>query len=344
MGAEGQAGPSRIRRWMAAGASGLLSLVFVAMVAALVAAVGLAWAYNVHVLTEPGSHLERKHIRSIIAQESPVYYRDGETRVGVFFDAEHRRYVGWEELPEAYVVALVAAEDDAYWRHFGINIRGLVRAIRDNALAGRVVAGGSTLTQQTAKNLYYRPDRSVRSKLVELLNALRLEAHYDKREIFTFYANQFHVTGNGRGLGIAARHFFDKDVDELSLVESAFLAGLVKAPAHYDPFLGDADRRAAAVERPTTAPAMCSAAWSASRPRPWPASSPGATARRACEPAGRGAHPAVRRLHPSLQARHLPLRLLVGARRGRTPPGRAPLRHRAGSAPGSLIPPRPASW
>ena len=85
-----------------------------------------------------------------------------------------------------------------------------------NLKARRVGAGGSTLTQQTAKNLYYRPDRSIRSKLVELVSALRLEAHHDKEAILEFYANQFHVSANGRGLGIAARYFFDKDVEDLT--------------------------------------------------------------------------------------------------------------------------------
>ncbi|MBT3222208.1 MAG: hypothetical protein HN348_24305, partial [Proteobacteria bacterium] len=218
----------------------------VALVAGLVA---FAWLYDRHVVRNPGSHLERDNVRSIIAQESPVYFRDGTTRVGVFFEDEHRQFVTFDELPQPYVMGIVAAEDGAFWSHWGLNPKHIVRAMRDNFIAGRVVAGGSTLTQQTAKNLYYRPDRSLRSKWVELVNALRLEAHFDKEEILTFYVNQFHVSGNGRGLGIAARHFFDKEVEELEVVEAVFLAGLVKAPSHYDPFLGDQERRMRAVER-----------------------------------------------------------------------------------------------
>ncbi len=216
-------------------------------VAALLACSSGCFVYDRHIVDEPGAHLDRDAIRAIIAQESPVFYRDGQTRIGVFFEAEHRQYVPWEDLPGAYVASLVAAEDGRFWFHPGLNARGIARAMRDNLLAGRVVAGGSTLTQQTAKNLYYRPDRSLRSKGLEFLNAMRLEARYSKEEILEFYANQFHVTGNGRGIGIAARHFFDKDVSELDLVECAFIAGLVKAPARYDPFIGDAERRAGAV-------------------------------------------------------------------------------------------------
>ncbi|MCO4746537.1 MAG: transglycosylase domain-containing protein [Proteobacteria bacterium] len=219
------------------------------VVASLVGAVAGGVLYKRHVLDEPGAHLDRQHIRSIIAQESPVYYRDGETRIGVFFSDEHRQYVPFDELPAEYVVAIVAAEDGAFWSHQGVNPKGIARAMVDNVKAGGLVAGGSTLTQQTAKNLYYRPDRTLRSKGIELVNALRLEAHFDKSEILTFYANQFHVSGNGRGLGIAARYFFDADVSELSLAQSAYLAGLVKGPSNYDPFLGDEDRRTRAHQR-----------------------------------------------------------------------------------------------
>ncbi|MFO0003623.1 MAG: biosynthetic peptidoglycan transglycosylase, partial [bacterium] len=116
-----------------------------------------------------------------------------------------------------------------------MSFKHIVRAAVQNARAGRVVAGGSTLTQQTAKNLFYRPDRSLRSKAQELVDALRLEAHFSKEDILEFYANQFHVSANGRGLGIAARYFFDKRVDELTLKECAFIAGMVKAPSRYNP-------------------------------------------------------------------------------------------------------------
>jgi membrane peptidoglycan carboxypeptidase len=220
--------------------------------AGLVGLVAAGLMYRQYVIVDPGPHIDAAHIRTIIAQESPVYYRDGITRIGVFFEDEHRHFVSFEELPPAWTMAIVAAEDGSFWSHYGIAPKHIARAMKDNILAGGVVAGGSTLSQQTAKNLYYRPDRSLKSKGTELLNALRLEAHYDKRQILTWYANQFHVSGNGRGLGIGARYFFDKDVSELDVEEAAFLAGLVKAPSRYDPFLGDSERRAGAIEKAHT--------------------------------------------------------------------------------------------
>jgi membrane peptidoglycan carboxypeptidase len=99
-----------------------------------------------------------------------------------------------------------------------------------------VVQGGSTITQQTAKNVFKRERRSYRAKLKELFQALLLERKYTKEEILELYANQFFVSGFGRGLQIAARYFFDKDARDLDLVESAFIAGMVKAPNRYNPF------------------------------------------------------------------------------------------------------------
>ena len=213
----------------------------------LLAAVGLGtawWSYDYYVVQNPGHHIDRSHILSIIAQESPVYYSDQQTRIGVFFENEHREYVPYAEIPLAYQAAIVAAEDGGFWSHPGVSPKHILRAAWSNLQAGRVVSGGSTLSQQTAKNLYYRPDRSLRSKGVELVDALRLEHWHSKEQILEYYANQFHVSGNGRGLGIAARYFFNcEDVADLTLLQNAFLAGLVKSPSFYDPFLGSEERQ-----------------------------------------------------------------------------------------------------
>lgn len=228
------------RRSLAQAGCGCMGMASAAGVLGLIAC---GYLYRQYVIVDPGPHLDPVHIRSIIAQESPVYYRDGVTRLGVFFEDEHRQYVATQDLPLAWQMGIVAAEDGSYWTHPGIAAKHLIRAMRDNITSGTLVAGGSTLSQQTAKNLYYRPDRSLKSKGVELVNTLRLEAHFDKHAILTFYANQFHVSGNGRGLGIAARYFFDKTPAELDVEEAAFISGLVKAPSRYDPFLGDTARR-----------------------------------------------------------------------------------------------------
>ena len=189
------------------------------------------------VVVEPGDDIRPENIRKIFGKESEVYYSDGVTKLGVFFDTAHRRYVTFEEIPKTFVNALVASEDERFFQHVGFDPVGIIRAIVRNIQAGKVVQGGSTLTQQTAKNLFKRTDRSLEAKLKELLFALRLEYHYSKEQIFEFYANQFYVSGNGHGFGVAARYYFDKTPQELTLLESAFIAGSVKRPNYYNPFI-----------------------------------------------------------------------------------------------------------
>ncbi len=212
-----------------------LFLLFIAICLIMAAAV-LGRVYWL-VVVEPGDEIKIENIHQILGKESHVYYSDGKTRLGVFFDTAHRQYVGYGDIPKNFVNAVVAAEDNRFFSHFGFDVLGIIRAMMKNIQAGRIVQGGSTLTQQTAKNLFKRADRSIEAKLKELLFALRLEYYYPKEKIFEFYANQFYVSGNGHGLGVAARYYFDKTPSELSLVECAFIAGSVKRPNYYNPFI-----------------------------------------------------------------------------------------------------------
>lgn len=202
----------------------------------LAAAAGIGGLYYL-VAVAPAPEIEEAHINEILGRESPVFYRDGQTKLGVLFEGIHRQYLVYEEIPKAFVDALIAAEDDAFFSHFGIDIPGIGRAMLANLRAGRVVQGGSTITQQTAKNLFKRESRSLQAKIKELLYALRLEHKYSKEKILEFYTNQFFVSGNGHGLGVAARYFFDKEPKDLTPLECAFIAGSVKRPNYYNPFL-----------------------------------------------------------------------------------------------------------
>ena len=136
----------RLPRWL----RGLLG---VAVVGVVLGSLVLGILYRKHVILEPGDHIARVAIESVIAQESPVYYADGRTRLGGFFSREHREHVPYGEIPEAWVQAITASEDKRFWEHFGVDVWGITRAMIKNILSGRVVAGGSTLTQQPAKNL-----------------------------------------------------------------------------------------------------------------------------------------------------------------------------------------------
>src|SRR5690606_1210238 len=158
-------------------------------------------------------------------------------------------------IPPLLVEALVSAEDRNFWTHWGWDFKAFLRAMIDNVRSGGRWRGGSTLTQQTAKNLFGRAG-PVRGKVDELVNAWRLEQRFTKKEILEFYPNQSFVVGNGHGVRIAARYFFDKEPRDLTLVECAFIAGSVKGPNQYNPFIqGTPERREAALARARPRPA-----------------------------------------------------------------------------------------
>ncbi len=212
------------------------SLFFLLLLGLLSTAGALGWVYYL-VTAVPCPEMEPEHIASILGRESPVYYRDGEEKIGVLFQDIHRQYLKYEQIPEKFINAIVAAEDDRFFHHYGVDFYGIARAMVANIKAGRIVQGGSTITQQTAKNLFKRDSRSYKAKLKEMLFALRLEYRFSKEKILEFYSNQFYVSGNGHGLGVAARYYFNKKPDELSLLETAFIAGSVKQPNYYNPFI-----------------------------------------------------------------------------------------------------------
>lgn len=208
-------------------------LTFIALLAAVGAASALYWL----VVVNPGPEIQLSYIESILGRESPVFYRDGREKLGVLFQEAHREYLPYSQIPQSFVNAIIAAEDAGFFDHYGIDLSGIARATVANIKAGRITQGGSTITQQTAKNLFRRESRTFQSKLKELLYALRLEYHYPKEKILEFYVNQFFVSGNGHGLGVAARYYFDKQAGELTLLENAFIAGSVKRPNYYNPFI-----------------------------------------------------------------------------------------------------------
>ena len=192
---------------------------------------------------DPDNQFNRDTVLQVLSGETRVYYNDGNELLGAFFDANHRLYVPYGDIPKDIVNALIAAEDAGYWNHNGFSLQGFLRAMLANIRSGHMRQGGSTLTQQTAKNVLGREERSIKAKWKELINALRLEKHFSKEDILEFYLNQFHVSGTGKGVAIAAQYFFDKELKDLSLAECAFIAGSVKGPFNYDPFIQRTEER-----------------------------------------------------------------------------------------------------
>ncbi|MBO6719141.1 MAG: penicillin-binding protein 1A [Rhizobiaceae bacterium] len=140
-----------------------------------------------------------------------------------------------EELPEHVVNAVLATEDRRFYEHFGIDFLGLARALAQNVRANQVVQGGSTLTQQLAKNLFLTNERTVERKIKEAFLALWLEMNLTKREILQLYLDRAYMGGGTFGIAAAADFYFDKPITDVSVAEAAMLAGLFKAPARYAP-------------------------------------------------------------------------------------------------------------
>jgi len=160
----------------------------------------------------------------------------------------HEDSVPVDELPDHLIKAVLATEDRRFFDHFGIDFLGLARAMNENAKAGGVVQGGSTITQQLAKNLFLTNERSIERKIKEAFLALWLEANLSKKEILSLYLDRAYMGGGTFGAAAASQFYFGKNITEVNLAESAMLAGLFKAPAKYAPHVNLPAARARANE------------------------------------------------------------------------------------------------
>jgi penicillin-binding protein 1A len=142
-----------------------------------------------------------------------------------------------EDFPDALIKATLATEDRRFYEHWGIDVSGTLRAVVSNARAGGVVQGGSSLSQQLAKNLFLSNERTLDRKIKEAFLALWLETHLTKSEILKLYLDRAYLGGGAYGVDAAARYYFGKSVREVNLAEAAMLAGLFKAPSKYAPHI-----------------------------------------------------------------------------------------------------------
>ncbi len=143
--------------------------------------------------------------------------------------------VNYYELPQHLINAVIATEDRRFFKHHGVDIFGIMRASYVNHEAGRIVQGGSTITQQLAKLLFLKSERTTKRKVQEILLAIQLERNFTKEQILTFYLNRAYFGSGSYGIGNATKHYFGKDVAQLNLNEAALLAGLLKAPSKFSP-------------------------------------------------------------------------------------------------------------
>ncbi len=154
---------------------------------------------------------------------------------------EDRTVVSLNEVPEDLTQAIITIEDERYYSHVGVDPLGIARAFVANIKAGRIVQGGSTLTQQLVKNFFLHPRKSFLRKFNEMLMALMMEFRYSKDEILGAYLNEIYLGQRGpasiAGVAEASRYYFSKEVAQLSLAECATIAGMIRLPGHYNPIL-----------------------------------------------------------------------------------------------------------
>ena len=156
----------------------------------------------------------------------------------------HNDAVPLDEIPDFLIKATLATEDRRFFEHYGIDVLGTFRALLTNVQANEVVQGGSTITQQLAKNLFLSSERSLQRKIKELFLAFLLESRYSKREILKLYFDRAYMGGGAFGVEAAAQYYFGKSVRDINMAEAAMLAGLFKAPTKFSPLVDLAASRA----------------------------------------------------------------------------------------------------
>ncbi|MFW1665265.1 penicillin-binding protein PBP1a [Acinetobacter ursingii] len=143
--------------------------------------------------------------------------------------------VEYNQIPPTFIHAFLAAEDSSFFEHSGISFKGLGRAVSETITGSDVQTGGSTITMQVAKNYYLSPERTLKRKLTEIFLARKIEQNLSKEEILTLYVNKIFLGKNAYGIAAAAKIYYNKTLDQLSIAEMAMLAGLPKAPSRFNP-------------------------------------------------------------------------------------------------------------
>ncbi|MBR3499143.1 MAG: PBP1A family penicillin-binding protein [Selenomonadaceae bacterium] len=174
--------------------------------------------------------------KDILPPASSHIYDSAGNEIAIIHATENRVPVKIEQIPVNLQNAFVAIEDNRFYEHKGVDPRGLLRAFYTNIVRQEIAEGGSTITQQLAKNAYLTQDRTIKRKIQEIFLALQLEKQYTKQEILELYLNQIYFGQGAYGVQAAAKTYFGKNVEDLNLAECAMLAGIPKSPNYYSPF------------------------------------------------------------------------------------------------------------
>jgi membrane peptidoglycan carboxypeptidase len=175
-------------------------------------------------------------------QTTKVYYSDGKHVLGTFA-TQDRESISIDEIPASMQAAAIAAEDRSFYSNRGIDIKGIIRAARNNATPGEIQGGGSTITQQYVKILYLTQEQSYKRKVKEAILSIKIHNQLSKKEILEGYLNTIYFGNGAYGVEVASRTYFDKPTSQLNYAQSAMLATIINSPTYYDPYAeGAADR------------------------------------------------------------------------------------------------------
>ncbi len=162
-----------------------------------------------------------------------IFDKDGQIAHEYF--VERREWTSIDSIPLDAIHAVMATEDRAFYKHWGMNVWAIPSAIIESAMSGNKLRGASTLTQQLTKLLFLTPERSLSRKIKEMMTAIRIEQTYTKEEILEFYMNEVYLAGGNYGFQAAGKYYFGKPLDSLSIPEFAVLAGMLQRPETYRP-------------------------------------------------------------------------------------------------------------
>src|SRR5436190_3721892 len=209
----------------------------------LLIGLGLYFFHLAGILREEAASFDLSKLEQM---ESASVIVDRNDRIFGQIYVENRETIPYDQLPRNLVNAVVAMEDNKFYQHSGYDLSGIVRAALKNFVAGHVRQGASTITQQLARNSFALKEKTYRRKLLEIFVAERIEQHFDKQKIMELYLNRIYFGGGLYGAEAAARGYFDKPAREMSLVECATLAGIIRSPNRLSPW---SDRAAARESR-----------------------------------------------------------------------------------------------
>ena len=172
----------------------------------------------------------------LLSQSTKIYDRTGKILLYEIHGQEKRTVINFSEIPKNVVITTLAAENAEFYNEPAFDWKAILRALWTNLKEGRITQGGSTITQQLAKNVFLSPEKTLTRKIKELILAIRLESLYSKDQILEFYLNQIPYGSNIYGIESAAQNYFHKSAKDLTLTEAAILASLPKAPSYYSPW------------------------------------------------------------------------------------------------------------